>query len=130
MGTTRLIAEDGSLSPFVSEFMVIAGSYARMPIVAGISTIAMVLSAIYILLTYQRTMTGPVTPSVAKTFAAHGSSDLSGLENPALAPLVVIILAFGVFPKPMLDIIEPAVQTTMQQVGMADPAAPLAKGSN
>jgi NADH-quinone oxidoreductase subunit M len=118
------------LSPFVSEFMVIAGSYARHPVIAGISTIGMVLSAIYILHMYQRVMTGPVTEQVSKNFAADGSSDLNSREKWAIAPLLVIILAFGIFPKPMLDLIEPAVQTTMQLVGVADPAVPLAKGSN
>ncbi|MDO5499647.1 MAG: NADH-quinone oxidoreductase subunit M [Propionibacteriaceae bacterium] len=129
MGGLSSLALPG-MSSFVSEFMVIAGSFARTPIIAGISTIAMVLAALYILLTYQRTMTGPVTPAVAKTFADDGSSDLNGREKLAIAPLLIIILAFGVFPKPMLDIIEPAVQVTMEHVGMADPAAPLAKGSN
>ena len=129
MGGLSSLALPG-MSSFVSEFMVIAGSFARVPVIAGISTVAMVLAALYILLTYQRTMTGPVTPQVAETFAADGSSDLNGREKLAIAPLLIIILAFGVFPKPMLDIIEPAVQTTLQQVGLADPAAPLAKGSN
>ena len=40
----------------------------------------------------------------------------------AMAPLVILIIVLGVFPKPMLDVIEPAVQATMQQVGVSDPA--------
>ncbi|OYO09299.1 NADH-quinone oxidoreductase subunit M [Enemella evansiae] len=118
------------MSSFVSEFMVIAGSFARHPIVAGVSTVAMVLSALYILLTYQRMMTGPVTHQVAQSFDAEGRSDLDGREKLAIAPLLLIILAFGLFPKPMLDTIQPAVQNTMQIIGEADPAAPLAKGQN
>ena len=129
MGGLSSLALPG-LAPFVSEFMVIAGAFARTPVVAGIASIAMVLSAVYILWTYQKTMTGPVTADVSRTFADDGSSDLNGREKLAIAPLVIIILAFGVFPKPMLDIIEPAVTTTLQQVGMSDPAAPIAKGSN
>ena len=38
-----------------------------------------------------------------------------------MAPLVVLILLLGVFPKPMLSIIEPATQATMQHVGVTDP---------
>ena len=38
-----------------------------------------------------------------------------------MAPLVLLILVLGVFPKPMLDVIEPAVQATMQRVGVTDP---------
>ncbi|NNG18001.1 NADH-quinone oxidoreductase subunit M [Naumannella sp. ID2617S] len=118
------------MSSFVSEFMVIAGSFARHPIAAGVSTVAMVLSALYILLTYQRTMTGPVTEQVGRSFAADGSADLNGREKLAIAPLLLIILVLGLFPKPMLEAIEPAVQNTMRVVGETDPAAPLAKGHN
>jgi NADH-quinone oxidoreductase subunit M len=38
-----------------------------------------------------------------------------------MAPLVLLILLLGVFPKPMLSIIEPATQATMQHVGVTDP---------
>ena len=51
------------LSSFVSEFMVLAGTFARYQAVSVISTLAIVLAALYILIMYQRTMTGPVTPS-------------------------------------------------------------------
>ena len=50
------------LSSFVSEFMVLAGTFSRHPAYAAISTLAIVLAALYILIMYQRTMTGPVTP--------------------------------------------------------------------
>jgi NADH-quinone oxidoreductase subunit M len=39
-----------------------------------------------------------------------------------MAPLILLIIVLGVFPKPMLSVIEPAVQTTMQRVGVSDPA--------
>jgi NADH-quinone oxidoreductase subunit M len=38
-----------------------------------------------------------------------------------MAPLVLLILLLGVFPKPMLSIIEPATQATLQHVGVTDP---------
>jgi NADH-quinone oxidoreductase subunit M len=104
------------LSSFVSEFMVLAGTFSRHPVFAIISTLAIVLAALYILIMYQRTMTGPVAPKVAETV-----DDLSGRERLAMVPLVLLIIALGVFPKPMLDVIEPAVQATMQQVGVSDP---------
>ena len=106
------------LSSFVSEFMVLAGTFSRHPVYASVSTLAIVLAALYILIVYQRTMTGPVTPQVRDTV----TSDLSGRERLSLVPLVLLIVVLGVFPKPMLDVIEPAVQTTMQRVGVSDPA--------
>ena len=105
------------LSSFVSEFMVLAGTFSRHPAYAAVSTLAIVLAALYILLMYQRTMTGPVTPDVERTI----TDDLNGRERLALAPLVILILVLGIFPKPMLDVIEPSVQATMQHVGVTDP---------
>lgn len=105
------------LSSFVSEFMVLAGTFSRHPVYAIISTLAIVLAALYILIMYQRTMTGPVQPKVAATV-----DDLSGRERLAMVPLVLLIVALGVFPKPMLAVIEPAVQASMQHVGVTDPA--------
>jgi NADH-quinone oxidoreductase subunit M len=105
------------LSSFVSEFMVLAGTFSRHPAYAAVSTLAIVLAALYILIMYQRTMTGPVTPEVERTV----TTDLNGRERLALVPLVLLILVLGVFPKPMLSVIEPSVRATMTHVGVTDP---------
>jgi len=104
------------LASFVSEFMVLAGTFSRHPAYAVISTLAIVLAALYILIMYQRTMTGPVPADVQEKV-----TDLNGRERLAMAPLVLLILLLGVFPKPMLSIIEPATQATLQHVGVTDP---------
>jgi NADH-quinone oxidoreductase subunit M len=105
------------LSSFVSEFMVLAGTFSRYPAAAVVSTLAIVLAALYILIMYQRTMTGPVTADVERTI----TTDVGLREKLAIAPLVVLILVLGLFPRPLLDIIDPAVQATMQRVGVTDP---------
>ena len=97
------------LSSFVSEFMVLAGTFSRYPAYAAVSTLAIVLAALYILIMYQRTMTGPVTPDVQETITA----DLNGRERLAMAPLVLLIVVLGLFPKPMLDVIEPTDLASM-----------------
>lgn len=118
------------MSSFVSEFMVIGGTFARNPWIAGISTLGMVLAATYILLMYQRVMTGPVTDQVATSFGTtEGEHDLSWREKAAVAPLLLVIFVFGFFPKPMLDLIEPTVGTTMNQVQVVDPDLTM-EGSN
>jgi NADH-quinone oxidoreductase subunit M len=104
------------LSSFVSEFMVLAGTFGRHPAYAVISTLAIVLAALYILIMYQRTMTGPVPDDVRERV-----TELNGRERLAMAPLVLLILLLGVFPKPLLSIIEPSTQATMQHVGVTDP---------
>jgi NADH-quinone oxidoreductase subunit M len=104
------------LSPFVSEFLVLVGTFAYNWWFAIFATLGIVLAAIYILLMYQRTMTGPTVPAVA------GMKDLGLREISALAPLLVLIVLLGFYPKPLTTIIDPAVQDTLQQVGVSDPA--------
>ncbi len=111
------------LSSFVSEFMVLAGTFSRHPAYASIATVAIVLAALYVLIMYQRTATGPVSEGVA----AHVKSDIGGRERLALAPLVVLIIVLGVFPKPILNLIEPSVGATMNHVGVSDPQPAVAK---
>ena len=115
------------LSSFVSEFLVLVGTFQRYMWVGVIATLGIVLAALYILLMYKRTMTGP-TPDVVKE-KVH---DLRGREVLAIAPLLVVIVALGFYPKPVLDVINPAVDRVMHAVHATDPAplvAPVAEGT-
>jgi len=115
------------LSSFVSEFLVLVGTFERYTWVGVVATLGIVLAALYILLMYQRTMTGP-TPAVV-TEKVH---DLRGREVLAIAPLLVVIIALGFYPKPVLDVVNPAVDRVMHAVGATDPApqvAPVAEGT-
>jgi NADH-quinone oxidoreductase subunit M len=104
------------LSPFVSEFLVMTGAFVHNWWFAVFSVFGIVIAALYILLMYQRTMTGPVVPEVAVI------EDLDRRELAALAPLLLLIVLFGFFPKPLIDVIHPAVETTLSQVGAHDPS--------
>ncbi|MFC3994592.1 NADH-quinone oxidoreductase subunit M [Nocardiopsis sediminis] len=104
------------LSPFVSEFLVFIGTFTAYPVPAVIAAVGVVLAALYILWMYQRTMTGPTPEALAKL------RDLSGREVWAVAPLLALIVVFGVYPQPLLNVINPAVAETMRQVGTTDPA--------
>ena len=108
------------MSSFISEITVLIGTYSRYPVAAGIATVGIVLSALYILLTYQKMFTGP-----AKEYAA-GWRDMNAREAWVVAPLIAVIIAVGVYPKPLLDVINPAIARTMQQVGVTDPAPTVA----
>ncbi len=117
------------LSTFISEFLVLVGTYTRYPAAAVVATGGVVLAAIYILWTYQRMFTGP-----RREFSA-GWHDLNLREAWVVGPLIAVILALGFYPKPVLDVLNPAVARTMQQVGMTDPAPtvtgiPAAEGTN
>jgi NADH-quinone oxidoreductase subunit M len=104
------------LNTFVSEFLVLVGTFTRYKVAAGIATLGIILATIYMLVLYQRTMTGPVSPDV------EGSSDLSLREKWVIAPMIAVIIFLGFYPRPILDVINPAVHATLQQTGNTDPA--------
>ena len=106
------------LSTFVSEFLVLVGTFTRYEAAAILATVGIILAAIYILWMYQRTMTGPVSDEVA------GMGDLKARELWAVGPLIALIIVLGVYPKPVLDIISPAVHQTLVQVHSTDPVPP------
>ena len=103
------------LSTFVSEFLVLVGTFTRYKVAASFATAGIILAAIYILWMYQRTMTGPVREEVADM------PDLRARELWAVGPLVALLIVFGVYPKPLLDLINPAVHDTLSQVHVTDP---------
>ena len=113
------------LSSFVSEFLVLQGTFMRYEAAAVIATVGSVLAALYILLMYQRVMTGP-KPSFAEGESPH---DLSWRERAVVVPIIASFLVLGFFPKPVLDLLNPAVERTLQYVGVTDPAPADASGS-
>jgi len=126
---------------FASEFLVLIGSFPTRPVFTILATVGIILAALYILLMYQRTMHGPprgplmVEPDAepdAEPVAAGGgatavatapartslrSLDLSRRELAVVTPLVALIIGLGVYPQPLLSLIEPAVAATMSDVG-------------
>ncbi len=104
------------LAPFVSEFLVLVGAYNRYWLAVAFAVPALVLSSIYILWLYQRVMTGPVTDGNERI------RDLVPREMLVVAPLIALLLVLGIYPKPVLDIINPAVGNTMTTIGQHDPA--------
>ncbi|MFI9270741.1 NADH-quinone oxidoreductase subunit M [Kitasatospora sp. NPDC052896] len=104
------------LGPFVSEFLVLVGTFTRYPALGIIATLGIVLAALYVLVLYQRTMTGPVRPAV------RAMPDLRARELLVVAPLVALTVVLGVYPKPLTDLVNPAVAATLSQVHRTDPA--------
>ncbi len=104
------------LGAFVAEFLTLVGTFQRYPVAAVIATIGIILAALYILLTYKRMATGPVPESAA------GTLDLGGREKWVVGPLIALFLVLGFYPKPALDLINPAVSTTLGRMGVSDPA--------
>lgn len=111
------------LAPFISEFLVLIGTFTTYPVLAVFASSALVLSAVYILWMYQRMMTGPVAVDNEKL------RDLVPREVLVVAPLIALLLVLGVYPKPVLDVIDPAVGHTLTTIGQDDPAPRVAEGS-
>lgn len=109
------------LAPFISEFLVLIGTFIRYPALAILASSALVLSAIYILWTYQRMMGGPVRPVEGPGAASRGMPDLRGRELLVVAPLLALLLVFGIYPKPLLTLIDPAVEHTMSTMHQPNP---------
>ena len=104
------------LAPFVSEFLVLAGTFTRSIPAAVLATFGIVLAALYILIMYQRTMTGPLKPG------NEGVVDLERREITALTPALVLIIGLGLFPQPLLNVINPAIDDVVSHIGKGDPA--------
>ncbi|MEJ2868448.1 NADH-quinone oxidoreductase subunit M [Actinomycetospora sp. OC33-EN08] len=137
---------------FVSEFLVLIGSWPREPVYTVIATVGIIFAALYVLWVYQRTMTGPLRgeavvgggPGAASARALAGGpgfsetldppdgtsttkarfGDLTGREIGVLAPLVLLVFLLGFYPQPLLDVLNPAVSATMSEVGVPDPVGP------
>lgn len=105
------------MSSFVSEFLVLLGTFAVNKTAAVIATLGIVVAAFYILWMYQRTMTGEPSAEVASTV-----SEISRRELIAVVPLIALIVALGVFPQAALKYINPTVTQVQQSVGASDPA--------
>jgi NADH-quinone oxidoreductase subunit M len=104
------------LSPFVSEMLVIIAAFQHHWWVGAIAVTAIVLAAFYILWMYQRTMTGPDVVGGEREMR-----DLDRREVGILAPLALALVLFGFYPMPLLNVINPYVEDTLQQVGVTDP---------
>ena len=108
------------LSTFISEFLVLVGTYTTYPVAAVLATLGIILAALYILLAYQKTMQGPL--ELPDGVEASRFPDLKLREVAAVAPLVAMMIFLGFYPKPLLDVITPAVDATLQvDVGVSDP---------
>jgi NADH-quinone oxidoreductase subunit M len=101
------------LSSFVGEFLVIVGTFAVSHLFGSLAATAVILAAIYLLWSYQRVAYGPVREE------HRHLPDLSGREVAVLAPVLALLLVFGVYPKLLTRSIDPS---TCQAVAQVQPA--------
>ncbi|MFI5035052.1 MAG: NuoM family protein [Acidimicrobiales bacterium] len=113
--TVVMLASIGlpGLSGFVSEYLILIGSFATHVWWAVVATLGVALSALYLLWAYQRVFHGRAREADAVT------GDASISERWVMVPVVVLVVVLGVFPKPVLDRISPSVQQLIAHVAPA-----------
>ena len=109
------------LSSFVSEFLVLVGTYTRYPVAAIIGTLGVILAALYILIPVQKILHGPTTPG------NENLTDLNLREKIAITPVILVIVLMGFYPKPVLDLINPTSEQVVTNAGFSDPVAKVGK---
>jgi NADH-quinone oxidoreductase subunit M len=126
--TVVMLASIGlpGLNGFVSEFLVLAGTFLTHRWWAVAATIGVVGAALYLLWAYQQAFHGRPRPAVAAT------RDLGWSERVVIAPLIVLIVLLGVYPKPVIDRITPSVTALVDHVeqvtGVHQPAVATTPG--
>jgi len=103
------------LNNFVGEFLVIVGSFSANMTFGAVASVAVVLGAIYLLWSYQRMAYGPVHEE------HRFLPDVSLREVAVLAPVLALLLVFGVYPKVLTDRINPTTQAVVRHVGPDHP---------
>ncbi len=110
------------LNGFVGELLVLLGAFNAYRWWAVVAAFGVILAAVYLLWAYQRVFHGQASEANSQT------PDLHLREGLVLAPFVAAIVFMGVYPKPVIERIEPAVDAVIVHVeqhvaGFAEPVA-------
>ncbi|MBI2247193.1 MAG: NADH-quinone oxidoreductase subunit M [Armatimonadetes bacterium] len=103
--TLAMLASLGlpGLMGFVAEFLVFLGSFGVFPYLTAVAVTGVVFTAAMFLWTIQRIFLGPLNPRWATL------ADMDAREKLTLVPLAVLMVIFGLYPKPLLDLINAAM---------------------
>ena len=99
---------------FVGEFLVMLGAFRVNAWVGALTATGMILGAAYMLYLYGRVIFGQLTKDRLK-----GLLDLSPREAAVFAPLLVLVIWMGVYPKPFLDVMHASVGQLVERVEVA-----------
>src|SRR5256885_1421042 len=103
---------------FVGEFLVLVGAFRTHPVAAGIAATGVIVAAAYLLWALQRVIFNPLDKPENEKLP-----DLTPRELAVLLPLVACIVWIGVYPKPILDRMEPAARQFIESVRPPGPTA-------
>src|SRR5216117_3940681 len=112
-----------STNGFVGEFLVLIGAFKTYPVAATIAAAGVIIAAAYLLTALQRVIYNPLTQHENEKL-----TDLTPREIAVLVPLIVCILWIGIYPKPILQRMEPSARALIEQIKPATAQAPAATG--
>jgi NADH-quinone oxidoreductase subunit M len=101
------------LNGFVGEFPILLGTFQEVRWAGVLAAFGAVLAALYLLWAYQRMFHGPLVGA-----DNEHTTDLKPREVGVLAPIVVLIVAIGVHPQPLYDLVQPSVDRVLTEVGV------------
>ncbi len=111
-------------SGFIGEFLIILGAVKFNPAIGVLAGTTLIIGVCYMLWLFQRVFFEK-TNERTETFR-----DLSPIETLTILPIVVLIIAMGIFPQPFIDKIQPAARQQIVSVTPAVPAADEAVAEN
>jgi NADH-quinone oxidoreductase subunit M len=98
------------LNGFVGEFLTLLGTFIAHRWWAVVAATGVIIAALYLLWAYQRVFQGEPDEENAKFL------DLNLTERLVMVPLLVLIVFLGIYPKPVLDRIEPSVNRILDRM--------------
>ena len=96
---------------FVGEFLVLVGAFRTYPLATAVATTGVIVAAAYLLWALQRVLFNPLDKPENEKM-----TDLTPRELAVLVPLLACIVWIGVYPKPLLERMEPAARQLIEQV--------------
>lgn len=97
---------------FIGEFILLVGIFSKGIWYAALGGLTLIFGAVYLLRLYQKTMLGEAN-GITNNFA-----EINGSERLVLAIIVILVIAIGVYPQPLLNLSEAAVTELINQVSL------------
>jgi NADH-quinone oxidoreductase subunit M len=97
------------LNGFVGEFLIFKGVFSITSWAAALSTLGLLVTAIFLLTILQKVFSGPVNQKWV------GFADLTVAERFTVAPAIALMFVLGIFPQLLIGVINPTVVAMLQR---------------
>jgi NADH-quinone oxidoreductase subunit M len=108
------------LNGFVGEFLILLGAFQTAPFWAAGAATGVILGAVYMLWMFRRVIFGPLNRPENQQL-----QDIGAREIVILAPILILIVFMGIYPRPFLSRMRFSAEPIVQRVESKKAAAPL-----